>query len=273
MGLREDLRSRFGEVPDAAGRAAVDVLAPLVGRASCRDFADRPVDPGLVRLLCAVALSAPSKSDLQQRDIVLVEDRAVRAELDALVHEQPWVAAAPAFVMICGNNRRQRQVHALRGRPFPNDHLDAFFNAAVDAAIALQAFVTAAEAVGMGCCPVSSVRDRAEEVSDLLGLADHVFPVAGLALGWPAGEAVISPRLPLSVTVHVDRFDDSDLEARIEDYDKRRAAAQPYPTQRMESDYGHDPSYGWSEDKARQYSRPQRAGFGAFVRGKGFDLG
>jgi len=30
--------------------------------------------------------------------------------------------------------------------------------------------------------------------------------------------------------------------------------------------------YGWSEDKARQYSKPERADFGAFVRAKGFRL-
>ena len=29
---------------------------------------------------------------------------------------------------------------------------------------------------------------------------------------------------------------------------------------------------GWSEDKARQYSKSERADFGVFVRRKGFDL-
>jgi nitroreductase/FMN reductase [NAD(P)H] len=36
--------------------------------------------------------------------------------------------------------------------------------------------------------------------------------------------------------------------------------------------FGAAPAYGWSEDKARQYARPERAGFGAFVRAKGFKL-
>jgi nitroreductase/FMN reductase [NAD(P)H] len=36
--------------------------------------------------------------------------------------------------------------------------------------------------------------------------------------------------------------------------------------------FGEDPAYGWSEDKARQYSVPERADFGAFVRAKGFNL-
>jgi nitroreductase/FMN reductase [NAD(P)H] len=64
----------------------------------------------------------------------------------------------PNLLLFCGNNRRQRRIHTLRDRHFANDHLDAFFNAAVDAAIALSAFVIAAEAEGLGVCPVSAVR-------------------------------------------------------------------------------------------------------------------
>ena len=30
--------------------------------------------------------------------------------------------------------------------------------------------------------------------------------------------------------------------------------------------------YGWSEDKARQYSVPERADFGTYIREKGFSL-
>jgi nitroreductase/FMN reductase [NAD(P)H] len=36
--------------------------------------------------------------------------------------------------------------------------------------------------------------------------------------------------------------------------------------------FGAAPVYGWSEDKARQYAKPERAGFGAFVRARGFKL-
>ncbi|NJM34133.1 MAG: NADPH-dependent oxidoreductase, partial [Rhodomicrobium sp.] len=67
----------------------------------------------------------------------------------------------------------------MRGHPFANDHLDAFFNAACDAAIALTAFILAAEARGLGCTPISAIRNHAEAVSELLGLPDHVFPFVG----------------------------------------------------------------------------------------------
>ena len=60
--------------------------------------------------------------------------------------------------------------------------------------------------------------------------------------------------------------------AEIDDYDRRRAALRPYRRQRSVPRWGEASSYGWSEDKARQYADPARADFGAFVRAKGFRL-
>jgi len=162
-------------------------------------------------------------------------------------------------------------VHAWRGLAFANDHLDAFFNAAVDAGIALSAFAMAAEAAGLGCCPISVIRNHSEEVSGMLGLPDHVFPVAGLAFGWPLQPTHVSLRLPLSATVHRDRYRDCTKET-VDAYDARRNAVFPYRAQRDVAAFGQSLNYGWSEDKARQYARPERADFGAFIRKKGFNL-
>src|SRR5262249_61960386 len=132
------------------------------------------VAPAPVAPLCALALCAPSKSDLQQRDIVVVADLDLRRKLDALLCDGPlaqaWIADAPHLLVFCANNRRQRLVHEWRGRPFANDHLDAFFNAAVDAGIALAQFVVAAEAAGLGCCPITAIPNHAAEASTPLSL-------------------------------------------------------------------------------------------------------
>jgi nitroreductase len=267
------LRHRFGAAPAVPPAVADAPLAQaLAGRGSCRAFQDRPVDHDLLRSLAALALCTPSKSDLQQADLVLVTDPDMRAGLAATVPTQPWVAAAPALVMVCGNNRRQRQLHRWRGHPFANDHLDEFFNAAVEGAIVLASLVLVAEAAGLGACPISGLRDRPHEVSRLLGLPDHVFPVAGIGLGYPSAEPPISLRLPLAVTVHENHWSEAGIETRVADYDARRRALQPYATQRGAARSGHAADYGWSEDKARQYAEPQRDDFGAFVRRRGFRL-
>jgi nitroreductase/FMN reductase [NAD(P)H] len=185
----------------------------------------------------------------------------------------PWIADAPVFLVFLANNRRQRQLAQWRNKPWPNDHLDPFFNATVDTAIALGFFIVAAEAVGLGCCPISVIRNHSQAVSDLLELPDHVIPVAGLAVGWPQfATPRITPRLSPRTTLHVDRFDDREVEAEIDAYDARRRAILPYREQRRADVFGTDPLYGWSEEKARHYSLPERADFGAFVRRKGFRL-
>lgn len=272
--IGDSLAARFadasGDMP--AGLGDNPGLSALAGRGSCRAFTPDPVDPQLLRALCALSLCAPSKSDLQQRDIVIVADPQLRGRINGLLAEQAWIADAPSLLVFCGNNRRQRLLHDWRGHGFANDHLDAFFNAAVDAGIALATFVTAAEAAGLGCCPISAIRNRAGEVADALALPDHVFPVAALGLGWPAERAQISPRLPLAVTVHTDRYDDTDLRDAVDSYDRSRAARQPYGKQRGAVEFGLAEDYGWSEDKARQYARPERADFGEYVRRIGFDL-
>lgn len=273
--IDDALRLRFGDYVSGPANLSPETeqaWALLANRGVCRRFRPEPVPAATVDTLCALALSSPTKSDLQQRDILIVEDPVKRARIDELLSEQDWLPATPNFVIFLGNNRRQRQIHAWRERPFVNDHLDSLFNTAVDSAIALSAFVLAANAAGIGCCPVSTIRNRAQEVSELFEMPDHVYPVAGLGFGYPSGETYISARLPLSATVHRDRFDDSNIEADVDGYDRRRHGIFPYRRQRDVARFGEQEFYGWSEDKARQYSRPERQDFGEFVRRKGFNL-
>ncbi len=271
--LERLLAQRFSDPPsvpeDLPGCAR---LADMAARRSCRAFQNKPVPEDILDVLCAVALASPTKSDLQQRDIIVLKSSTQRERLSELVAGQPWVGAAPMLLVFCANNRRQRLLHDWHQRKFANDHLDAFLNASADAAIALGAFVAAAEAAGLGCCPISAVRNQAQQVSELLSLPDHVFPFAGLALGYPDKPARVSMRLPLGVTCHTDRFGEDHLHQQIEGYDSARAAEQPYASQRFEERFGHAEAYGWSDDKTRQYSAPERAGFGDYVRRIGFNL-
>ena len=270
--LANSLRARFGSSPDVPDEAAHPTLAGIAAHRTMRAYADRPLSSALIRTLAAVALSAPSKSDLQQADIVIVEDPVVRTPIAALLPDNPWVGRAPSFLVFCGNNRRQRRLHELRGHAFANDHLDAFFNAAVDAGIVLATFIAAAEAIGLGTCPISAVRSHAAAISEILALPAHVFPVAGLCVGWPAHGGRMSPRLPLAATLHIDRHADADLDSHIAEYDARRNITRPYAERRRDDLFSADTPYGWSEDKARQYAQPERQDFGAFVRAKGFRL-
>ena len=267
------LAQRFDERNDLDFEApGLEQCARMLEHCTHRKWTERPVDPKLLRLLFACGLSAPSKSDLQQTDIIEVADSAKRRAIVNLIDDMDWIMEAPVFLVFCGNNRRLRLFSEWRGKPFPNDHLDQFFNAACDAAIIMATFICAAEAAGLGCCPISHVRNDAQRVAEILELPDWVLPFAGLCVGYPERGNRITPRLPLAVTVHTDRYDESKLAESVATYDRRRHALQPYAKQRDANRFGSAAFYGWSEDKARQYAIPERANFGAFVRGKRFGL-
>jgi len=247
------LANRFGAALPVPKLPHLDALAELTARSVCRSYRQYPVADELVRLLCATALSAPSKSDLQQATIVRVKDRAKRAAIGALLPGSPWLRDAPELFVFCADGYRLRRLFARKKKEFPNEHLDAFFNAAVDAGIALSAFVSAAELAGLGTCPISQVRDHIDKVNELLALPEWVVPVAGLALGYPESKEPLSARLSLSATVHTDRYDVEAVERELDAYDARR---------------GRD----WTGGKVKQYSEVMRADFGSFVARKRYRL-
>ena len=267
------LAERFGAAPPVdPGLPGLDELARMAEHRTHRKFAPRAVDPALLRLVLACAFSAPSKSDLQQADVIHVADRAMVKVIADSIPDMPWIADAPVVLVFVANNRRIRQIGEWRGKPFANEHLDHFLNAAVDAALVMMSCIRAAEAVGLGACPVSHVRNHPRELARLLALPDGVFPRAGPCVGLPAEPGRITPRLPLAVPVHVDRFDESGVREKVETYDRRRHGLVPFRRQRHSDRYPNAAFYGWSEDKARQYSVPERADFGAFIRENGFSL-
>jgi nitroreductase/FMN reductase [NAD(P)H] len=271
-----DLISRRYGVPTETGRAwpATGMLAQLLSHRSHRAFLDKPIDAEALQILLAAALSAPSKSDLQQATIIVARDKEIRRKVEALVPSMPWMSQASELLVFCGDNARIWRIAELRGKPFPNNTLDMFMNAAVDAGLVMHGFIAAAESIGLGCCPISVLRDEVEQLSAILGLPAGVFPVAGLCVGYPARESKLSMRLPLTATVHMDRYDASGLERDLAAYDARRAQAEPARpgNQRHRDTYGEVSPYIWSEDKARQYSVPQRHTFGDYVRKQDFSL-
>src|SRR5271170_5292613 len=221
----DELTARFGFDLDLGGEAEDNSwIKQVLLRRTQRRYSDRAVPESLVRLILAVAFSASSKSDYQQASAIRVEDRGQRNKLAALIPDMPWIGNAPVFLVFLGDARRLERIGELRGHQQDNGRLEGFFNTAIDAALVMQTFTLAAETAGLGCCPISVIRNHAGAVAEILDLPDKVFPVAGLCLGYPAAEGFVSMRLPLAVTLHTDHYDDSTLAANIENYDHRRAA-------------------------------------------------
>jgi len=269
--------ARFDEAAELPGEAPeIPWLRQVLQRRTHRRYAARPVSETLLRLLLGAAFSASSKSDFQQASVIRVVEHGRRERLAALISDMPWIGAAPVFLVFCGDARRLGAIGELRGQAIENGRLEGFFNAAVDAALVMQTFILAAETAGLGCCPISVIRNHADAVAEILELPAKVFPVAGLCVGYPAAEGFVSMRLPLAVTLHTDRYDASHLAEDISEYDHRRAArySPPREQQRAPETFGYADFYGWSEDKIRQaVAQPEGQTFPPHLRARGFTFG
>lgn len=270
---------RFGATDERSRESGMLIgehpaLASIAARRVHRQYSKEPVAYSLIDALLSVAFSAPSKSDYQQATVIRVDDAAKRMAIAQLVPAMPWVGTAPVFLIFCADARRLERVCALRNKPTPNRNLEAFFNASVDAALVLQTFILAADQVGLGCCPISVIRNKLDKMVTILSLPEAVIPVAGLTVGFPTVEGSVSMRLPTALTSQVDAYSDENLAEEIGAYDQRREQLHPTPPekQRNVSSFGYADAYGWSEDKARQASTGEGAAFGEMVRASGFTL-
>jgi nitroreductase len=291
--LIQALEERFGEaIALPSGLSNIETLRSIASYTSHRAWSEQRLDPALLRLLAACALSAPSKSYLQQADIIEVRDPAQRLAVEALVPSMPWMSSAPTLLVFCGNGRRFRHLFEAKGQAFTNEHLDGFFNPVVDASLVMMNFIQAALSQGLVCCPISVLRDQAEVLATILDIPEHVVPIAGLCVGYPAQERSINPRLSLHATLHVDRFNDEAKEGLIAEFDERFIAARLAvlkvndATKNAVAAGGLAPSTPgmskgpatsatpptWSEEKLKQYANAQRPNWGEFVRSKKFDL-
>src|SRR5580700_2486290 len=265
-----ELTARFGYDLDLGGEAEENPwIRQVLLRRTQRRYDARPVPESLVRLILAAAFSTSSKSDFQQASVIRVEDRGQRDKLAALLPDMPQIGNAPLFRVFLGDARR---LERITQHPVVNSTLEGFFNATVDAALAMQTCILAAETLGLGTCPISHLRNHIDAVGKILALPDKVFPVAGLCLGYPAQPGFISMRLPPDATMHRDRYDDNAV-AAIDAYDRRRDARHSLKDRQKSPEiFGTAEFYGWSEDKARQAMTAEGAGFAAWLQAHGFDL-
>jgi len=269
---RELLRARFGVEPP--GVDVPDAVAPLLDRRVARRYKDEPVPDSLLDALLAAAQSAPTKSDLQQYSVVVMRDPARIKQIADWIGTMDWIATAPVFLVWCGDMRRNQRICDMHKMPHANNNLDTFLNTAVDCSLAMAQFIVAADAVGLGTCPISYVRSHIERVTPLLSLQPGVYPLAGLTVGWPVFRRPVSMRLPPSVVVHREHYDDTAMESGVRDYDERRRAREPIAAASLKNNDVYSPreNVGWSENVARQLSVPERFGFAAYLKTRGWEL-
>ncbi|MDE2583248.1 MAG: NADPH-dependent oxidoreductase [Rhodospirillales bacterium] len=204
-----DALSRRHRAPAAPPPAWNDVLATMLAHRSVRHFLPAPLPEGMLELLVAAAQSASTSSNLQLWSVVAVQERARKARLAQLAGQQGFIEQAPLLLVWLADLHRIDTLATARGpAPEGTQYLEAFIVGVVDAALAAQNALTAAESVGLGGVYVGAMRNHPEHVAAELGLPPHVFAVFGMAIGWPdtAAGSDVKPRLPHEVVLHREQY-------------------------------------------------------------------
>ena len=251
-----------------------ETLKSILSRRSIRKFLNKPISKELLTLLLAAAQSAPSKSNLQQYSILVIQDQNIKNEISNLIGNTKWALTAPIFFLYLADIRRNIKITNDRGYEHKNNNVDTFMNGVIDAALSMQSTICASESLGLGVCPISMIRNIIEEVKVICKLPKGVFPIAGLAVGWPDQKSNVSIRLSQDIVIHFNKYDEKDLIQKINKYDERVFKKDPIPEnkQRHVNLYGVAKKGTWSENISRQLSVPERSNFKKWLNKNGFNL-
>ena len=239
------------------------VIDLLKSHRSIRKFTDQVIDQELLEELFIAGQAAATSSFLQGTTIIRISDKNSREKLAELAGNQPYVNTAAEFMIFCADLKRAGNYCETYGKPFEGDFTEHFIIATVDVALMAQSLVTAAESVGLGICYIGGIRNNPIEVSKLLELPRGVYPVFGLCLGYPDQEPEIKPRLPISVVVKQETYNENGDGQNIEEYDER---IKEYYRSRTGGGHG----ISWTEQVATLLSEKSRPHMRGFLEEQGF---
>jgi nitroreductase len=250
------LKARYGEPPpfNLPHNPTVDTL---LAHRSVRAYLPDALPLGTLELLVAAAQSAASSSNLQLWSVVSVEDPERKNRLARLANDQKHIRQAPLFLVWLADLARLRNLLQEKGISDEElQYLELSLIAAVDASLAAQNAVVAAESLGLGTVYIGAIRNSIEEVAAELHLPQGVLPLFGLVVGYPdpASPASIKPRLPQDAVLHREAYDLDKQGPAIDRYN--RVIGRFYQEHKMEVDGD------WSDHSAQRVLARKTGGGG-----------
>lgn len=180
----------------------------LKSHRSIRKFADRPVSRELLEELIRAGQAAATSSHVQACSVIHVKNPEKRAAIADYAGGQGYVASCGAFLVFCADMKRPTEAAERTGARVVRGMTEQLLVASVDTALMAQNVAIAAESEGLGICYIGGIRNDPQAVSDLLELPQHVYPVFGMCLGYPAHDPDVKPRLPVEAILKEDRYTD-----------------------------------------------------------------
>jgi nitroreductase len=190
-----------------------------------------PVDDALVLHLIELALKAPSGSNQQNWEFLIVKDRAVKEKLGRLNRGMFRFYGGLGRRLAKDDPKTLRIIDAVQWQA---DHFEEVpvlvvaclrgFRAAWPPVVAtsyygsiypsVQNLLLAARAAGLGAALITMPLWSTFLARRALGLPWNVAPCAVVPLGWPLGKYGPTTRRPVGEVVHLDRYGNQPFAAR-----------------------------------------------------------
>lgn len=240
-----------------------DVINLLKSHRSIRKFSDRPIARELFIELIQAGQGAATSSHVQAYTVIHVKNPANREQIAELAGGQGYIASCADFLVFCADMKRPTEASERTGANVVRGMTEQLLVATVDTALMAQNVVTAAESEGLGICYIGGIRNNPQAISDLLKLPEHVYPVFGMCLGYPAHEPEVKPRLPVEAILKEDYYHDDS--AQVKTFDD---TMQAYYQARSSSNKDTD----WSQNLKPLFDNKLRPHMRDFLIERGFEM-
>lgn len=168
------------------------------------------------------ARQAPTWMNAQLYSIIVLEKKTTREKIFEWVPTNHQIVDGSVFLIFVADLERAAKVVKAAGdlQQFNVGKApDPLIWATIDASLAAENALVAAESLELGGVVTGSITSHAEELSALLGLPEYTYPLFGLALGKPAAKALKKPRLPEKAVIHYEKWTDYPA-ALLQEYDQ-----------------------------------------------------
>ncbi|WP_426571491.1 nitroreductase family protein [Aquihabitans sp. McL0605] len=199
-----------------------DVWEVMATARTIRRFTDEPVDDATLTRCLEAASWAPSGANMQARRFIVLRSPEVRAVVAAAAAEALKVIE-PVYGMsrpgpdddsrVARTNRATYEIHDRAGELTSVLFTQQRFSSASDLLLggsifpAVQNFVLAARALGLGTCLTSWASYGGEAMlREAVGVPDDWMLAGHVVVGWPRGHHGPVRRKPLASVVYTDRW-------------------------------------------------------------------
>jgi FMN reductase (NADPH) len=182
------------------------MLETIFTHRSIRKYKSTPIDPAIMDKILEAGTRASTTGNMQVYSMIMTTDPGLRRQLWEAHFRQDMVLQAPVLITFCADFHRFN-TWCLQRKAMPGyDNFLSFFTAAIDALLVSQNVALAAESYGLGICYLGTVTYMADQIIRILGLPEHVVPVAAMVVGVPDESPSLTDRLPLEAVVHHERY-------------------------------------------------------------------